>query len=114
MDNAKPGNIYRIIRDRQLKDAETMRLFERIKTEFSTLPFCERWCQKLDKDAPHLLKNMFRHGVIMSYPMLREVEARDGVADGAYARDRQQPLRDHHQGVSPASIRELDSLAHKL
>jgi methionyl aminopeptidase len=74
VDNAKAGNIYRIIRDRQLKDAETMRLFERIKTEFSTLPFCERWCQKLDKDAPHLLKNMFRHGVIMSYPMLREVK----------------------------------------
>jgi methionyl aminopeptidase len=74
VDNTKPGNIYRIIRDRQLKDADTMRLFERIKTEFSTLPFCERWCQKLDKDAPHLLKNMFRHGVIMSYPILREVE----------------------------------------
>ena len=28
----------------------------------------------MDKDAPHLLKNMFRHGVIMSYPMLREVK----------------------------------------
>ena len=27
----------------------------------------------MNKDAPHLLKNMFRHGVIMSYPMLREV-----------------------------------------
>jgi methionyl aminopeptidase len=74
VDNAKPGNIYRIIRDRQLKDAETMRLFELIKTEFNTLPFCERQCQKLDKNAPHLLKNMFRHGVIMSYPMLREVK----------------------------------------
>jgi methionyl aminopeptidase len=74
VDNAKAGNIYRIIRDRQLKDAETMRLFERIKTEYSSLPFCERWCQKLDKDAPYLLKNMFRHGVIMSYPMLREVK----------------------------------------
>jgi len=73
VDNAKAGNIYRIIRDRQLKDAETMRLFERIKAEYNTLPFCERWCQKLDKDAPHLLKNMFRHGVIMSYPVLREV-----------------------------------------
>ena len=77
VDNAKAGNIYRVIRDRQLKDADTMRLFERIKAEYSTLPFCERWCQKMDKDAPHLLKNMFRHGVIMSYPMLRE--ARHGL-----------------------------------
>ncbi len=99
VDNAKAGNIYRIIRDRQLKDAETMRLFEQIKTEFGTLPFCERWCQKLDKDAPHLLKNMFRHGVIMSYPMLQGDETRDGVADGAYPCDREEPLRDHHQGV---------------
>jgi methionyl aminopeptidase len=73
VDNTKAGNIFRIIRDRQLKDAETMRLFERIKAEYSTLPFCERWCQKMDPNAPHLLKNMFRHGVIMSYPILREV-----------------------------------------
>jgi methionyl aminopeptidase len=72
--NAKAGNIYRIIRDRQLKDADTMRLFEQIKAEFGTLAFCERGCQKMNKDAPHLLKNMFRHGVIMSYPMLREVK----------------------------------------
>ena len=74
VDNAKVGNIYRIIHDRQLKDADTMRLFEQIKAEFGTLPFCERGCQKMNKDAPHLLKNMFRHGVIMSYPMLREVK----------------------------------------
>jgi methionyl aminopeptidase len=74
VDNAKVGNIYRIIRDRQLKDADSMRLFEQIKAEFGTLPFCERGCQKMNKDAPHLLKNLFRHGVIMSYPMLREVK----------------------------------------
>ena len=74
VDNAKVGNIYRIIRDRQLKDADTMRLFEQIKAEFGTLAFCERGCQKMNKDAPHLLKNMVRHGVIMSYQMLREVK----------------------------------------
>jgi methionyl aminopeptidase len=74
VDNAKSGNIYRIIRDRQLKDAETQRLFEQIKAEYATLPFCERQCQKMNKDAPHLLKNMFRHGVIMSYPMLKETK----------------------------------------
>ena len=74
VDNAKSGNIYRIIRDRQLKDAETMHLFEQIKAEYATLPFCERQCQKMNKDAPHLLKNMFRHGVIMSYPMLKEMK----------------------------------------
>ena len=74
VDDAKGGNIYRIIRDRQLKDADTMRLFEQIKAEFGTLAFCERGCQKMNKDAPRLLKNLFRHGVIMSYPMLREVK----------------------------------------
>jgi methionyl aminopeptidase len=74
VDNVKAGNIYRIIRDRQLKDADTMRLFEQIKAEFGMLAFCERGCQKMNRDAPHLLKNMFRHGVIMSYPMLREEE----------------------------------------
>jgi methionyl aminopeptidase len=72
--NANAGNIYRIIRDRQLKDADTMRLFEQIKAEFGTLAFCERGCQKMNKDAPRLLKNLFRYGVIMSYPMLREVK----------------------------------------
>ena len=74
VDNAKSGNIYRIIRDRQLKDADTQSLFEQIKAEYATLPFCERQCQKMNKDAPHLLKNMFRHGLIMSYPMLKEIK----------------------------------------
>ena len=41
----------------------------------------------MNKDAPHLLKNLFRHGVIMSYPMLREVEHGGGVADRAHALD---------------------------
>jgi len=74
VDDAKGGNIYRIIRDRQLKDADTMRLFEQIKAEFGTMAFSERGCQKMNENAPHLLKNMFRHGVIMSYPMLKEMK----------------------------------------
>ncbi len=71
--NDRPGNIFRVLRDRPLRDADAQSLFDRIKSEFGTLPFCERWCTRLDPQAPHLLRTLQRHGQISSYAILREV-----------------------------------------
>ena len=45
--NDRPGNIYRVLRGRQLQDQKAAKLFEQINTNFGTLPFCERWCTLL-------------------------------------------------------------------
>jgi len=72
--NSKPGNIYRIIRDRPLRDPAATKMFEKMKERFQSLPFCERWCDDLDQNASHQLKVLLRHGVISSYPILKETD----------------------------------------
>ncbi len=73
--NDRPGNIFRILHERPLHDQRAAKLFEHINTSFGTLPFCERWCTLMMPDAPVLLKTLLRHGLIASYPMLREVQS---------------------------------------
>lgn len=81
VENTSPGNIYRVLRDRSLRDKKALALFEGIRRSFGTLPFCERWCVDLDHDAPSLLRTLLRHGLISSYSQLREV--RNGVVSQA-------------------------------
>jgi methionyl aminopeptidase len=71
--NDRGGNIYRVLRERPLKDQRAFELFHLINDNFSTLPFCERWCTKLMPDAPALLRTLVRHGLISSYAILKEV-----------------------------------------
>jgi len=72
VNNGKKGNIYRVLRERPIKDENAMKLFRSIVDEFGTLPFCERWCQKLDPKATPLLNKLLRHGLISSYAILEE------------------------------------------
>lgn len=73
VSNGKAGNIYRIIRDRPLKDDKATQMFEAMKERFQGLPFCERWCEPINPDAAHTLKILLRHGVVSSYPILKEI-----------------------------------------
>jgi methionyl aminopeptidase len=73
VDNAKPGNIYILQRDREIKDAGADRLFRTIKEEFGSLAFCERWCTALDPKASTHLRTLVRYGAIYAYPILTEV-----------------------------------------
>lgn len=79
--NAKSGNIYRIVRDREVRDAEANKMFSRIKEDFGALPFCERWCTAMDQKAPGHLKTLVRHGVLFAYPIL--TEAKSGMVSQA-------------------------------
>jgi len=74
VSNQQPGNIYRVLRERPLRDKKALELFHMIEVSFGTLPFCERWCMDLSGDAPALLHTLLRHGLISSYPQLREVK----------------------------------------
>ncbi len=72
VQNGKSGNIYRLMRPRDLKDQKAMVLFNQIRSDFGNLPFCERWCTAIDPDAQTHLRTLVRHGLIFAYPILRE------------------------------------------
>jgi methionyl aminopeptidase len=72
VNNGKPGNIYRIIRDRPIKDERAAKMLDQMREYFGPLPFCERWCDVFSDDAAHNLKLLLRHGVISSYAILKE------------------------------------------
>ncbi|MFP4169844.1 MAG: type II methionyl aminopeptidase [Methanomassiliicoccales archaeon] len=72
--NSKPGNIYRVLRERPLKDKRAQEFFSQLRERFDGLPFCERWCTDLEKKPNPLLRNLVRHGLISSYPILKEIK----------------------------------------
>jgi methionyl aminopeptidase len=72
--NGRSGNIYRILRERPLKDEGAEKFFLRIKEEFTTLPFCERWCDRFQPGSAQYLKVLQRHGLISTYPVLVELQ----------------------------------------
>lgn len=73
VSNEQPGNIFRLLRERSIRDKQALGLFHEIEVSFGTLPFCERWCVDLNKEAPTLLRTLVRHGLISSYPQLKEI-----------------------------------------
>jgi len=70
--NGKPGNIFRILRERPMKDKAALEFFNVIRDRFNRLPFCERWCTAIDPNAPNYLRTLVRHGLVSSYPILNE------------------------------------------
>ena len=72
--NEKPGNIYRVVKERPMRDRKAEEFFKVISTNFGPLPFCERWCTSLNHEAPSLLRTLVRHGLISSYSILKEVK----------------------------------------
>jgi len=68
----RQGSIFRIVRERKA-NPEVEAFFGEIKTRFKGFPFAERWCYDLSSDAQALLQRLVRLGMIMSYPVLKEV-----------------------------------------
>ncbi len=67
----RPGNIYRIVRERPIHDPDARDFFEYVKAEFSSFPFCARSCDH--PKAELLTKKLIRHGILSSYAILTEV-----------------------------------------
>jgi methionyl aminopeptidase len=70
--NGRSGNIYRVLRERPMKDKDAYAFFGIIRERFNKLPFCERWCTAIDPNAPGYLRTLVRHGLVSSYPILNE------------------------------------------
>ncbi len=70
--NGKPGNIVRILREREITDSKVREFFEYVKREFKTFPFCARSCDF--PDAEKHVRTLIRYGVLSSYAQLIEVK----------------------------------------
>ncbi len=68
----KGGNIYRLLRARDLKKRALTTLLRSIEDSFLTLPFAERWCLQFDNKASHRIGKLVRLGALYSYPILRD------------------------------------------
>lgn len=68
--NGRPGNICRILREREIQDPQLKEFFDYIKEEFSTFPFCARSCD--DPKATQKINALIRHGILSSYATLIE------------------------------------------
>ncbi len=64
------SNIYMYIRPPIMRDVKARILARRIKNEFKTLPFAERWCIKYVPDVDNTLQKLVNNGSIHSYQML--------------------------------------------
>ena len=73
VDGRRSGNIYRIMRVRDIRPDATSRFLAQIHGAFNRLPFAERWCYRLDRKAPAHLARLQRSGLVYAYPSLYDV-----------------------------------------
>jgi len=70
------SNIYmceRSFRSRVVRDNRSKVLFNKIKNEFKTLPFAERWFEKLVPNNNLVLRRLSYLGLVKQYPQLVEM-----------------------------------------
>ena len=76
-----PGsNIYlckESFRQRLIRDKETRIIFEKIKNEFKTLPFAQRWFKKQFSYSEMSLRKLSFIGLVKHYPQL--IDAKKGI-----------------------------------
>lgn len=70
--NGRPGNIVRIIREREIEEPDIKEFFDYVKEEFKTFPFCARSCDF--RDAEKYVNYLTRRGILSSYAQLVEVK----------------------------------------
>ncbi len=76
-NGGNPG-IYMVLDENvKPKKGEQRDFFEAIAENFGNLPFAERWCHEIDKNAPKLLKQLSRRGYVHGYEVL--IDAKKGM-----------------------------------
>ena len=74
------SNIYlceKSFKSKVIRDNRSKLLFNRVHSNFKTLPFAERWCEKLFSNCEFALKRLTFSGLLMQYPQL--VDAGQGI-----------------------------------
>ena len=70
--NGRPGNIVRILREREIEEPKIKEFFDYVKGEFKSFPFCARSCDF--PDAEKYVNFLIRRGILSSYSQLVEVK----------------------------------------
>ena len=70
----KSGNIFKLLRIKELPDPELNQIVQDINAEFNYLPFPERWVAKRFDKSDKKLKKLLRQGIVATYPILSEVK----------------------------------------
>ena len=70
----KSGNIYKLLRMKELPDPELNEIVQEVHAEFNCLPFPERWVAKRFDKSDKKLKKLLRQGIVATYPILSEVK----------------------------------------
>lgn len=71
----KKSNIYRYLKDVELKNPDAQRLLRIIKVNRKGLPFSERWCYRYTKKAQKLLQKLVSERAVTMYPILKDVNS---------------------------------------
>lgn len=69
----RSGNIYKLLRLKEMDDPDLDVLLDSIHEEFRYLPFPERWVARNTPKPERALKRLLRAGAIATYPILSEV-----------------------------------------
>jgi len=73
VDGRKTGNIYRIVRVRDVRPESTFAFLQAAQQAFGKLPFAERWAHRIEAKAPSHLIRLLRSGLVHTYPALYDV-----------------------------------------
>ncbi|UCH72461.1 MAG: type II methionyl aminopeptidase [Thermoplasmatales archaeon] len=71
------SNIYlceKSLKSRFIRDNSSKIYFNKISVKFKTLPFAQRWCEKLFSNSDRALKKLSFLGLIKHYPQLTETK----------------------------------------
>ena len=70
--NGRPGNIVRILREREIEEPKIKEFFDYVKEEFKSFPFCARSCDF--PEAEKYVNFLIRRGILSNYSQLIEVK----------------------------------------
>ncbi|HKM13878.1 MAG TPA: type II methionyl aminopeptidase [Candidatus Methanomethylophilaceae archaeon] len=70
--NGRPGNIVRILREREIEEPKIKEFFDYVKEEFKSFPFCARSCDF--PEAEKYVNFLMRRGILSSYSQLIEIK----------------------------------------
>ncbi len=73
VDGRKSGNIYRVMRVREVRPDSTFQFLQVLDKAYNRLPFAERWAYRMDRKAPAHLARLLRSGLVYTYPSLVDV-----------------------------------------
>lgn len=74
--NGPPGNIYRLVSRKRIKDKELASAAEFIWQSYKSLPFSSRWFAKAyaGEKAAGILQSLLKERIAMTYPVLTTVD----------------------------------------